>query len=254
MASLSSSLSLASSPLVSNQNKNVSETSKPSTITPSDGKEEQTKKLSSNSGLHLSKPEDKHTDKQFRLTQYMDFVKLYTEVHKGMTAKKDANLVWKEKIQKENTENLSMGDYMEQLALLKTKKNLQNLKIESQYDSGVEFTCAGADKSVKVAGTFNNWIPQSLDYDNDGDFWAKYFNIPPGCYTYKYVVDGVWLHDPSKETADDGTGNINNVVHVEDKFTSKLRQLREEITDLRKQLEKPWFVEQTSYKLCPLVD
>jgi len=254
MASPSSSLSLANPPM-SNQLKDISDKSEASTTTSPDDDKEQTDKLSSTPGHHLPKPEDKHMDKQFRLTQYMDFVKLYTEVHKGMTAKKDANLLWKEKIQQENTENLSMGDYMEQLALLKTKKNLQNMKMKSQDDSsGVEFTCAGADKSVKVAGTFNNWVPQSLDYDNDGDFWAKYFIIPPGSYTYKYVVDGVWLHDPSKETADDGTGNINNVVHVEDKFTNKLRQLREEMDDLKKQLDKPWFVEQTNYKLCPLVD
>jgi len=192
-------------------------------------------------------------DKQSRLTQYLDFVKLYTEVHKVNTSKRDANLLWKEKIQKETSEKLSMGDYMEQLALLKTKKNLQNLRNKNQDDSGVEFTCAGAEKSVKVAGTFNNWEPQSLEYNSDGDYWAKSFDIPPGSYTYKYVVDGEWMHDPSKETVDDGKGNVNNVIHVEDKFTNKLRQLREEIQDLKKQQDKPWFVEKIDYQLCPKV-
>eukprot|EP00092_Neocalanus_flemingeri_P014959 GFUD01016155.1.p1 GENE.GFUD01016155.1~~GFUD01016155.1.p1 ORF type:complete len:197 (-),score=65.88 GFUD01016155.1:66-656(-) len=190
-------------------------------------------------------------DKQSRLTQYLDFVKLYTEVHKEITSKRDANLLWKEKIQKETAENLSVSDYLEQLALLKTKKNLQILKMKNQDDSGVEFTCAGAEKSVKVAGTFNDWKPQSLDYNSDGDFWAKSFDIPPGVYYYKYVVDGEWMHDPSKETVDDAKGDFNNVIHVEDKFTSKVRQLREEIEDIKKQLDKPWFVESTDYKLCP---
>ena len=192
-------------------------------------------------------------DKQSRLTQYLDFVKLYTEVHKENTSKRDANLLWKEKIQNETSEKLSMGDYMEQLALLKTKKNLQNMKNKNQDDSGVEFTCAGAEKSVKVAGAFNNWEPQSLEYNSDGDYWAKSFDIPPGSYTYKYVVDGEWMHDPSKEIVDDGKGNVNNVIHVEDKFTNKIRQLREEIEDLKRQQDKPWFVEKIDYQLCPEV-
>ena len=192
-------------------------------------------------------------DKQARLTQYLDFVKLYTEVHKENTSKRDANLLWKEKIQTETSEKLSMGDYMEQLALLKTKKNLQNVKNKNQDDSGVEFTCAGAEKSVKVAGAFNNWEPQSLEYNSDGDYWAKSFDIPPGSYTYKYVVDGEWMHDPSKEIVDDGKGNVNNVIHVEDKFTNKIRQLKEEIEDLKKQQDKPWFVESIDYQLCPKV-
>ena len=192
-------------------------------------------------------------DKQSRLTQYLDFVKLYTEVHKENTSKRDANLLWKEKIQNETSEKLSMGDYMEQLALLKTKKNLQNMKNKNQDDSGVEFTCAGAEKSVKVAGAFNNWEPQSLEYNSDGDYWAKSIDIPPGSYTYKYVVDGEWMHDPSKEIVDDGKGNVNNVIHVEDKFTNKIRQLREEIEDLKKQQDKPWFVESIDHQRCPKV-
>ena len=187
-------------------------------------------------------------DKQSRLTQYLDFVKLYTEVHKENTSKRDANLLWKEKIQKESSEQLSMSDYMEQLALLKSRKTQQNLKNED--DEGVEFTCAGAERSVKVAGTFNNWEPQSLDYNSDGDFFAKSFVIPPGTYTYKYVVDGEWMHDPSKETVDDGKGNVNNVIHVEDKYTNKLKRLKEEIEELHKELDKPWFVESNNYTLC----
>ena len=63
--------------------------------------------------------------KQSRLTQYLDFVKLYTEVHKEINAKKDANIIWKEKIQKETNDQLSMSDYLEQLAILRTKKNIQ---------------------------------------------------------------------------------------------------------------------------------
>ena len=59
-----------------------------------------------------------------RLTQYLDFVKLYAEVnrHKEVDkAKKEANVIWKEKIQAGG--DLSTLDYLEQLALLKSNKS-----------------------------------------------------------------------------------------------------------------------------------
>ena len=65
--------------------------------------------------------------KNTRLTQYLDFVKLYTEVNKEITAKKEANKIWKERIQKEKDENLSMTDYLEQTAILRAKRNVQKL-------------------------------------------------------------------------------------------------------------------------------
>merc|ERR1719315_681069 len=144
-----------------------------------------------------------------------------------------------------------MGDYMEQLALLTMKKKLQT---PINDDESVEFLCAGAEKSVRVAGTFNNWEPQSLDYNSDGDYWVKSFVIPPGSYTYKYVVDGEWMHDPSKETVDDGKGNVNNVIHVEEVYIRKVEQLRAEIEELRNQLDRPWVVESSNLKLCPKLE
>ncbi|MDT5295515.1 MAG: hypothetical protein QOJ76_2395, partial [Acidobacteriota bacterium] len=34
-------------------------------------------------------------------------------------------------------------------------------------------------------------------------------------YTYKFIVDGNWLLDPSNpDTAEDEAGNVNNVVEV----------------------------------------
>ena len=190
-------------------------------------------------------------DKPKRLTQYLDFVKLYEEVHKESSAKKEANKLWKEKIMQEGNENLSTIDYMEQLAVLKTKKRLQEVMEKNLDDSGVEFTCSGAEKSVKIAGTFNNWVPQSLDYFSDGDYWFKTLDIPPGTYTYKYVVDGEWMHDPSKECVDDGKGNINNVIRVDDKMTRKSKLVKEELDVLRKENDNAWFVEPVYYRMCP---
>ena len=134
----------------------------------------------------------------------------------------------------------------------------------SDEPTSVEFTCNGADKSVQVAGTWNNWEPQDLQFN--GDCWSSFISLTPGTFHYKYVVDGVWLHDPSKRWADDGKGNINNVITVESKLVMFLRQkkiaelhqtarrmrkVQAEIRELKQWLGTPWYKEVQNHKLCP---
>ena len=199
-----------------------------------------------------------------RLGQYLDFVQLYSEVHQDVSnAKKEANVVWKEKIQKENGEALSSIDYLEQLAVLKSKKLLQKNpssvpKHQMSECFELELACAGAQSSVEIAGTFNNWKPEPLKYSSKDEDWFTTIHLAPGklclpCYLnrfltddvwgvyyYKYVVDGEWLHDPKQECEDDGTGNINNVMRVRDKVTMKLKEINQKLEELRSFLDEPW--------------
>ena len=48
-----------------------------------------------------------------------------------------------------------------------------------------------------------------------GSGWSRSLDLPPGLHQYKYIVDGEWLHDPSKPCQEDGKGNVNNVISVE---------------------------------------
>eukprot|EP00897_Mesotaenium_endlicherianum_P005635 jgi/Mesen1/509/ME000104S10603 len=41
-------------------------------------------------------------------------------------------------------------------------------------------------------------------------------SLAPGKYTYKYVVDGNWVHSPDSPTESDGAGGLNNVLVIED--------------------------------------
>lgn len=42
-------------------------------------------------------------------------------------------------------------------------------------------------------------------------------NLKPGRYVYKFIVDGEWMTDPAHPLKeDDGGGNINSVVVVEE--------------------------------------
>ena len=77
-----------------------------------------------------------------------------------------------------------------------------------------------------------------------------YHLFVPGVYHYKYVVDGEWLHNPSHEFEEDGKGNINNVVRVEDKISSKIKEIRKELEELKLFLSEPWKVESCGLNFC----
>ena len=78
----------------------------------------------------------------------------------------------------------------------------------------VDFPEAG---SVYVAGTFNDWDPDSqpLTKSEDG-LWRASIELEPGEHFYKFVVDGTWIQDPGNpESVDDGYGGVNSVLTVE---------------------------------------
>lgn len=67
------------------------------------------------------------------------------------------------------------------------------------------FGCHAAEaSSVFLAGTFNDWNPQTdlMQRTPDGD-WGIDLDLPPGRYEYKFVVDGQWCCEPGR---DDATG------------------------------------------------
>ena len=69
-------------------------------------------------------------------------------------------------------------------------------------------------------------------------------------YYYKYVVDGEWLHDPKQECQEDGKGNINNVMRVEDKVSMKLKEINQKIKEMRSFLDEPWQGQEYNNNIC----
>ena len=68
---------------------------------------------------------------------------------------------------------------------------------------------------VALAGSFNDWNQSQLLFAREGDEWVCRLDLDPGVYTYKFVVDGNWLLDPSNpSTQEDEAGNLNNVIEV----------------------------------------
>jgi hypothetical protein len=71
-------------------------------------------------------------------------------------------------------------------------------------------------RNAIVTGSFNNWSQQDYRMDMYQGTWLFPIWLKPGKYTYKYIVDGKWIQDPTNtlwEENEFGTGN--SVVWVE---------------------------------------
>jgi len=78
----------------------------------------------------------------------------------------------------------------------------------------------GDPAQVLVTGSFSGWAAEPpgatvmTDGDGDGVYTATLV-LDPGSYTYKFVVDGSWIADPTNPNGvDDGYGGQNSVLDV----------------------------------------
>ncbi|MCC6543113.1 MAG: AAA family ATPase [Nitrospirae bacterium] len=65
---------------------------------------------------------------------------------------------------------------------------------------------------VKIAGDFNNWIPDKgvvTTREKDGT-WKKVIEVPPGAYQYKFCIDGDWKEDPGNPNVVSNKFGSNN--------------------------------------------
>jgi 1,4-alpha-glucan branching enzyme len=83
---------------------------------------------------------------------------------------------------------------------------------------GVRFNLSAKHGSqVFVAGSFNNWNPTEnplMDNPDSGHF-KTVLHVPTGTYEYKFIVNGMWLLDPScAERITNPCGSQNSVFQV----------------------------------------
>ena len=82
------------------------------------------------------------------------------------------------------------------------------------------FTLPGHKEAEAVAiyGSFNNWIQTKNYCAKEVDGWVCRIDLAPGKYTYKFLVDGMGLSDPTNPvTEDDGNGHFDSVVVIRPK-------------------------------------
>jgi 1,4-alpha-glucan branching enzyme len=72
-------------------------------------------------------------------------------------------------------------------------------------------------EEVYLCGDFNQWSPRSLPmirHDED-HWWEKHLVLEPGRYEYKFIVNGVWIHNPdAPENVPNVHGSLNSVMEV----------------------------------------
>jgi hypothetical protein len=73
-------------------------------------------------------------------------------------------------------------------------------------------------KSVKIVGSFNNWMPTDdyLMQQNENGTWSKVITLAPGEYQYKFIVDDDrWVEDKNNSNvAINSYGDKNSVLLV----------------------------------------
>jgi len=96
------------------------------------------------------------------------------------------------------------------MKLVKQKKPF--LKIEKRF----VFHAPDA-VSVKIVGSFNNWVPSeefTMDRDQEGK-WSKRIALEPGTYQYRFLVNDIWVEDKNNPNlADNSFGGKNSVIEI----------------------------------------
>lgn len=78
----------------------------------------------------------------------------------------------------------------------------QNHK-QNEVKAKTSFVCPATDATnIFLAGTFNDWNPQSTPMKRASNgAWQIALELPPGRYEYKFVVDGQWCCEPGRQDA-----------------------------------------------------
>lgn len=85
----------------------------------------------------------------------------------------------------------------------------------------VNFSWSGPGTEILLTGDFLNWeVKVPLVKLPNGAFSVQQ-KLPPGRYSYKFIVDGVWQHSPEFPTISDGAGGFNNTLVIDDPSKSK---------------------------------
>jgi hypothetical protein len=99
----------------------------------------------------------------------------------------------------------------------KTKQFYKELEANPPQPSlsgNVDFTLKGHTdaKFISVAGEFNSWNPFRYFLKKGEDGWSGKIQLPPGKYTYKFIVDGKWITDPGNTREENGESRSELVV------------------------------------------
>ena len=103
-------------------------------------------------------------------------------------------------------------------AAAKMDEAIGNIMVPHLMSEGVVFSLRDSNAStVRVAGDFNDWNPDShpMNYDEARGIWRTVVPLDQGTYQYRFVVDGEWRDDPNNPNRmKDPYGGMNSVIEV----------------------------------------
>ncbi len=79
-------------------------------------------------------------------------------------------------------------------------KWMEKLHGPQKVSEGVMFSLdVSQARTVAVTGEFTNWSKEGVPMQRDGKdgVWKVVLDIKPGEYEYRFIVDGVWIRDPT---------------------------------------------------------
>lgn len=77
-------------------------------------------------------------------------------------------------------------------------------------------------KEVRLSGSFNGWADPGYTMQMVDSTWTLSLHLDPGKYTYKFVVDGNWMHDPGNDQREPNEYNeFNSFIWIEPDLLSR---------------------------------
>ncbi len=101
----------------------------------------------------------------------------------------------------------------------KIDKNAAGPSPSSQARREVAFILNSPEaKEVYLCGDFNGWSPRGLPMirHDEAHCWEKRLVLAPGRYEYKFIVNGIWIHNPDAPVnVPNDHGSLNSVMEVQ---------------------------------------
>ena len=84
-------------------------------------------------------------------------------------------------------------------------------------------------EAVAIYGSFNGWIQTKNYCAREGDRWVCRVDLPPGKYTYRFLVDGAGLIDPTNpDTEGNGNGQVDSEIVIRENKRVRQRLPRQD--------------------------
>ena len=101
---------------------------------------------------------------------------------------------------------------------------MRSLRATSERGIVIAWKWASPSSTVQLAGNFSGWTPWRMFWHSPTADHRIFLPLKllgnDGSVRYKFIVDGAWLCDGSKEMEDDGAGNVNNMYRLSPRQTN----------------------------------